>query len=89
MPGQYFLIAAGSRTSWAHNWSDFLATDDQGNALEVIDSRQWSVTPVHTDVSPEMPRSLAKPLTVVFIENPRSGVIYELSETIHTSLGRD
>jgi hypothetical protein len=81
MPGQYFLIAPGSRTSWSHRWDDFLAED------ESISSRQWTVSPVHADTSPETPTLSGQNSDVVFIEAPREGYIYTLTEAIVTNLG--
>jgi hypothetical protein len=74
----YFLVAPGSKTSWSHDWDDFLAES------ETIDSRVWSITP---DVGSPSPTLSNETSDVVFVEGFEAGMVYHLTEAIVTSNG--
>jgi hypothetical protein len=78
VPGRYFLVSPGSRTSWEFNWSNWLAVD------ETIDTHSWSISPLN-GTSPETPIVEGQTAQVCFVSGLLQGRVYTLTDRIVTS----
>ena len=86
MSAPYFLVDVDAKLSFSHDWSPFLAVDEDGNPIETVDSQEWVITPIHSG-SPSGPIVSNASSDVVFVEGMLDGFVYRLKERITTSNG--
>ena len=76
----YFLVDPESRTSWSHDWTDYLSEG------ETISSRIWTISTINPG-SPATPILSNATSDVVFVEGMAAGHVYRLLERVTTSNG--